>query len=86
MGGESLGGVKLVYRGKGGGEAEKSGACKSPTGDLELVSRFVQRDRERENTYTHGVYISHDEQWRAGNRLRLHVITADTILQFASIK
>lgn len=38
-------GVKLVYRGKGGGETEKGGGCKSPASDLGLVSWVVQRDR-----------------------------------------
>ena len=38
-------GVKLVYRGKGGGETEKGGGRKSPTSDLGLVSWAAQRSR-----------------------------------------
>lgn len=51
-------GVKLVYRGKGGGETEKKeGGCKSPMGDLGLVSWVVQRDRRGGKTPQRMLFI-----------------------------
>ncbi len=79
-------GVKLVYRGKGGGETEHGGGCKSPVNDLRLVSWSFSEMGERENTSAHVVYTSYDEHRTAGNCELLLTLYSSLTVRFHKVE